>query len=148
VRITEEQRRQTEQRIRAAMERLLGGDLAAGGRSDLSTLAAEAGVSRNTLYTTYTHLKDEFETRRERLRYDGAVVDPRSERIDRLAEEVTDLRRRVQDRDTSIRDLTEFKTIAVSRLAAQHDEITRLRVQLASHGNVSPLRRRGEGGPQ
>jgi hypothetical protein len=143
VRITEEQRRQTEQRIRAAVERILGGNLPAGGRCDLSTLAAEAGVSRNTLYTTYAHLKEEFENRRERLRDAGSVVDPRSERIDRLTEDVTDLRRRVSHRDATIRDLTDFKTLAIARLAAQHEEITRLRVQLASHGNIAPLRRHG-----
>ena len=39
-------------------------------------LAAEAGITRTGLYTTYAHLKDEFEARRERLRDPGAVVDP------------------------------------------------------------------------
>jgi hypothetical protein len=142
VRITGEQRRQTEERIRAAMDRILGGDLPGGGRYDIRTLAFEAGISRNTLYTTYAHLKDEFEARRERLHVDAAV-DPRDERIARLAADVADLRQRVHDRDATIRDLTELTTLAVARLAAQHEELNRLRAQLASHGNVSTLRRPG-----
>ncbi|MET7716299.1 hypothetical protein [Streptomyces sp. NPDC005407] len=42
-------------------------------------------------------------------------------------------------RDETIADLTTFKELAVSRLAAQHDEILRLREQAAALGNVRRL---------
>jgi len=41
--------------------------------------------------------------------------------------------------DTTIAELTAFRTVAVSRLAAQHDKILRLRQQIASYGNVRVL---------
>jgi chromosome segregation ATPase len=139
VRITEERRRRTQERIRAAMDRLLNGDNPTDGGCDVKTLAAEAGVTRNSLYTTYAHLKDEFETRRERLHDAGAIVDSRQAQIVRLKGEVTRLRERAADRDARIATLTEQRTIAISRLVAQHDEILRLRHRLARHGNVYAL---------
>jgi hypothetical protein len=42
MRITAEQRKQNEARIRAAMDRLLRGDIPPGGRCDVKTLAAAA----------------------------------------------------------------------------------------------------------
>ncbi|MGH3860281.1 hypothetical protein, partial [Actinokineospora sp.] len=85
------------------------------------------------------HLKVEFEQRRDRLREAGVIADPREAQIVRLRDQVEALRTRLSDRDVEIKDLHDFKTTAVSRLAAQHDEITRLRAALASRGNVRPL---------
>jgi hypothetical protein len=85
---------------------------------DVKTLTAGAGVTRAALYTTYLHLKEEFESRRDRQREAGEIADPRIVQIERLKE---------------------FRTRAVSQLAAQHDEITRLRRAVASKDNVHSL---------
>jgi hypothetical protein len=61
--LTDQQRQQTEARIRAAADQLLRGDLPPGGRRDIKTLAATAGISRAALYRTYPHLKEDFERR-------------------------------------------------------------------------------------
>lgn len=139
MRITEQQRRQTEDRIRAASDRLLRGEIPPGGGCDVKTLATEAGVTRAALYSTYLHLKDEFEARRDRMRETGQVSDPRVAQIERLKAEVAELRTRVATRDDTIAELQAFRTVAVSRLAAQHDEITRLRHTLTSQSNVHSL---------
>ncbi|MCX4418439.1 hypothetical protein [Streptomyces mirabilis] len=47
--------------------------------------------------------------------------------MERLKAQNPDLKDRVTDRDATIEELTEFKEIALARLAAQHDEIMRLR---------------------
>ncbi|MEU0283471.1 hypothetical protein [Streptomyces sp. NPDC006195] len=62
--LSHQQREQIERRIRAAIDRLLAGQIPPGGACDIKTLAREAGVSRAALYRTWGHLKDEFEKRR------------------------------------------------------------------------------------
>lgn len=57
MKITPQQRQQNEDRIRAAMDRILHGDYAEGGKCDVKTLARESGVSRAAIYSTYAHLK-------------------------------------------------------------------------------------------
>ncbi|WP_238815770.1 hypothetical protein [Nocardia brasiliensis] len=61
MRISNQQCQQNEARIRASMDRLLRGDIPAGGSCDTSTLAKEAGVDRTAFYGTrpYTHLREE-----------------------------------------------------------------------------------------
>ncbi|MFD7123918.1 hypothetical protein ACFV9X_11965 [Streptomyces anulatus] len=49
-RLTEESKSRNEAAIRAAMYRILKGDLPPGGRADLKTLAALAGVTRTGFY--------------------------------------------------------------------------------------------------
>jgi chromosome segregation ATPase len=141
VRTSAEQRERTEARIRAAIDRLLRGDLPPGSKCDAKTLAAEAGISRAALYSTYAHLKDEFEQRRARLRATGTIPDPRQAQIENLKQQVTALRDRVAERDRIIAELTEFRATAVSQLATQHDEIQRLRANHAGHSNVRALSR-------
>jgi len=65
MRISTEQRQQNETRIRAAIDRLLAGDIPPGGKCDVKTLAREAAVDRAAFYGTrpYTRLREEFETR-------------------------------------------------------------------------------------
>lgn len=65
-----------------------------------------------------------------------AATHPRLARIDRLKTEITDLRRRLADRDREISQLNRFRDTALSRLAAQHDEVTALRIQLKAAGNA------------
>jgi hypothetical protein len=139
MRVTERQRHQIEARIRAAMDRLLRGDLPPGGHCDVKTFAAEAAVTRNSLYTTYRHLKDEFEARRQRQRDAGVIADPRQEQIARLKADNAALRERLADRDATIAELTAFRTAAVSQLTAQHEEIQRLRQQITDRGNIRVL---------
>lgn len=137
-RLTSEDKAHNEQAIHSAMDRMLGGNLPEGAKCDLKTLAEQAGVQRTGFYpkknrdgTTrtgpYQHLAEEFERRLKILIEAGTVVDPRAAQIERLKAENEALRARVADREATIAELTEFKTTAVSRLAAQHDEVLRLR---------------------
>jgi hypothetical protein len=147
--LTSEQRQRNESSIRAAMDRLLRGDLPAGGHCDLKTLAREAGVARTGFYprtthdrTTpgpYQHLADEFHRRLRDLHTSGIIPDPRDKQIARLTTETSELRRRVTDRDNTITELLAFKTRALSQLAAQYDEITQLR-QAATQHQTPPTR--------
>lgn len=73
MRITATQRGQNENRIRAAMDRLLRGEIPPDGGCDVKTLALEAGVDRTAFYGNrpYAHLRTEFEQRVQQLRRDG-----------------------------------------------------------------------------
>jgi hypothetical protein len=79
MRITTAQRAANESRIRAAMDRLLRGDIPAGGRCDVKTLATEASVDRTAFYGSrpYAHLRVEFEQRLQALEQAGERPDPR-----------------------------------------------------------------------
>ncbi|MGP4048990.1 hypothetical protein [Streptomyces sp. 2A115] len=57
----------------------------------------------------------------------GRCQNPRDAQIERLKAQNSALRDRVADRDKTIEELTAFKKLALSRLAAQHDEILHLR---------------------
>ncbi|MFE5893210.1 hypothetical protein ACFQ6E_30300 [Streptomyces sp. NPDC056462] len=155
-RISDADRARNEEAIRTAMDRLLRGELPPGGKCDLKTLAAEAGVTRTSFYpkknrdgTTrpgpYQHLGEEFERRLKAQLDAGKIPDPRTAQIDRLKAQVTDLKERVAKRDEALAELTAFKTLAVSRLTAQHEEIERLREQAAAVGNVRRLPAAGSG---
>ena len=52
---------------------------------------------------------------------------------------MTILEQRLDSRDRTIAELIAFKTQALSRLAAQHDEIVQLRVALAARANIRRL---------
>lgn len=138
-RLNDQTRGQKETAIRAAMDRMLRGEIPPGGKCDVKTLAAAGGVTRAALYSTYLHLKEEFERRRDHLRETGVIADPREAQIERLKEQVGILQQRVAGRDEELSALKVFRTEAVSRLAAQHDEIVRLRAALASAANVRDL---------
>lgn len=149
-RISEDTRTRNEKAIRAAMDRLLRGDLPPGGKCDLRTLANEAGVPRTAFYPKknrdgtarpgpYQHLAREFERRLAALRDAGAVPDPRVAQIERLKEVNATLKTRLEQRDAELETLKDFKQRALSRIAAQHLEIEHLRAQLASGAKVTPL---------
>ncbi|WP_199883396.1 hypothetical protein [Streptomyces sp. CB01580] len=84
-------------------------------------------------------LAEEFERRLRTLQEAGEFVDPRVAQIERLKTKVAELKERLAQRDETIAELATFKELAVSRLAAQHDEIVRLREQAAALGNVRRL---------
>jgi hypothetical protein len=150
-RISDADRTRNEEAIRAAMDRLLRGELPPGGRCDLKTLAVEAGVTRTGFYPKkdrngsvregpYQHLGDEFVRRLAALREAGEMLDPRDAQIERLKAQNLELKDRVSDRDETIEELTAFKKLALSRLAAQHDEIMHLRGQQPSPEPPPPAR--------
>ena len=129
MRITAAQRTENENRIQAAMDRLLRGEIPPGGNCDIKTLARESGVDRTAFYGTrpYAALREEFETRLAAIRQDGDTPDPREAQTSRLKTEITTLKERLTRQDATIAGLTSFKALALSRLAAQHDEINLLR---------------------
>ena len=125
MRITAAQRIHNENRIRAAMDRLLRGEIPPGGNCDVKTLAVEAGVDRTAFYGTrpYADLGAEFERRLRTLQKTGDQPDPRDAQITRLKTEITGLKNRVVASTSTINEVTEFRSRALARLAAQHDEI-------------------------
>ncbi|MFD6228817.1 hypothetical protein ACFWFZ_18310 [Streptomyces sp. NPDC060232] len=157
-RISEQTKQHNEGAIRAAMDRLLRGELPRGGRCDLKTLAAEAGVTRTGFYPKkdragnerpgpYQHLAEEFERRVRAAQEAGEIIDPRDAQIERLKAENAGLRERLAANRDTIAQLTVFRTVAVSQLAAQYEEIKRLRNALDGAGNVRTLPRGGRIGP-
>jgi len=126
-------------RLRDAIERLLSGDIPEGLKVDLKSVCALSGVPRATLYRNYPHIRAEFETRISRVRDRGEEPDPRLAQIDRLKAENTGLRERIATLKTQKTDLESFKVAALSRLTAQHDEITRLR-EAQEKGQIGSLR--------
>ncbi|MER8073061.1 hypothetical protein ABTZ59_32830 [Streptomyces sp. NPDC094034] len=89
-----------------------------------------AGVPRATLYRAYPHLKAEFDRQRQAAHEAGPQAEPRLAQIERLKAEVATLRERLSSKNVELDALKEFQATALSRLAAQHDEITTLRRQL------------------
>jgi hypothetical protein len=138
-RLDQQTRAQKEATIRAAMDRILRGELPSGGKCDVKTLATASGITRAALYSTYLHLKEEFERRRDQVREAGVIADPREGQIERLKEQISHLKTRVVTQEELNAELTAFRIQAVSRLVAQHEEITRLRAALASGGALRSL---------
>jgi hypothetical protein len=141
MRITAAQRIHNENRIRAAMDRLLRGEIPPGGNCDIKTLALEAGVDRTAFYGTrpYAHLRTEFEHRLQQLQHAGQTPDPKAAQIERLKADVDKLNNRLAQANSTIEQLSDFRTQALARLAAQHDEILRLRAAAAQNPNVTRL---------
>jgi hypothetical protein len=129
MRITAAQRIHNENRIRAAIDRLLRGEIPPGGNCDIKTLALSAGVDRTAFYGTrpYAHLRAEFEHRLQQLQQAGETPDPKTAQIERLKTEVEKLKNNLAHTNSTIQELTDFRSQALARIAAQHDEILRLR---------------------
>ena len=140
--VPDNNRQQAQQRIRAAAAALLAGDIPAGGRCDISTLARQAGISRATLYRSYPHLKEQFEHDMAAAIAAGGHPDPRDAQITKLKAGNAALKARCAGQDQAITALHDLRTLALSRLTAQHDEIQRLRTAAAAAaaGNVRALR--------
>ena len=141
MRLTRQQLLDNEAKIRAAMSRLLNGDIPPGGKCDIKTLAREAGVDRTAFYGSrpYAHLRDEFEQKLQDILQSGERPDPRDAQVERLKNEVTRLKERLAQTDATITGLTELPDQALARLAAQHDEITRLRHDLQRAASIRRL---------
>lgn len=84
-RLSQEQRHHNEAAIRAAMDRLLRGEIPPGGGCDIRTLAV-AGVTRTGFYAKgdrpgpHQHLTEEFERRLAALQQAGQIPDPHADR--------------------------------------------------------------------
>jgi hypothetical protein len=145
MRLSRQQLAGNEAKIRAAMTRLLNGDIPPAGKCDVKTLASTAGVDRTAFYGSrpYAYLRAEFEQRLKELLDAGERPDPRDAQAARLKDEIARLKGRLSESDTTISELTGFRSRALARLAAQHNEITRLRreVRLAAgvHRLPAPL---------
>lgn len=129
------------------LDRLLHGQIPSGGKCDIKTLAREANVDRTAFYSTrpYAHLREEFEQRLQARHDAGEHPDLREAQIARLKNEIDLLRQRLSRRDQTIADLIELKAEALSRLAAQHDQITRLRRDTDGSAHVRRLPTRTTG---
>ena len=123
------------------MDRLLRGGVPPGCKCDIKTLAREAAVDRTAFYGSrpYAHLREEFEARLAAIRETGDLPDPREAQIHRLKDENAALRQRLTDRGETIAELTELRRQALSELAAQHEEITRLRRHASQSTTVRRL---------
>ena len=141
MRLSRQQLADNEAKIRAAMTRLLNGDIPPGGRCDIKTLAGEAGVDRTAFYGSrpYAHLRAEFEQRLKQLRNAGEQPDPRDAQVARLKDEIARLKERLAQSGTTISELAGFRDQALARLAAQHDEITRLRQEIRLAAGIRRL---------
>ncbi|MEU3173022.1 MULTISPECIES: hypothetical protein [unclassified Streptomyces] len=128
----------------------MSGNPPPGSKTDFKTLGAVAGVTRTGFYPkknrdgtprpgAYQHLAEEFERRVRELQQAGKIVDPREAQIERLKAEREELKKRAADRDALLEKLAGFKQLAISRLAAQHEEIERLRRQITDGANVRAL---------
>ncbi|RPK32257.1 hypothetical protein EES39_39155 [Streptomyces sp. ADI92-24] len=136
--LSPEQRDQIERRVRAAIDRLLGGQIPAGGACDVKTLAREAGISRAALYRTWGHLKDEFEKRRAAAWAAGQQPDPREARIARLRNLNQRLTSKLTRTHNEFSQLKERHQLALSVLAAKDDELQRLRRELSTFSRTFP----------
>ena len=139
MRITAAQRVENENRIRAAMDRLLRGEIPPGGNCDIKTLALAAGVDRTAFYgdRPYAHLRTEFEDRLRHLQHTGQTPDPKAAQVERLKAEIDKLRSRLAQSNSTIEELTGFRTQALARIAAQREEIQRLRATSDAGTNVT-----------
>jgi hypothetical protein len=141
MRITAAQRHTNETRIRTAMDRLLAGHLPADGNCDITTLARLTDIDRAAFYGSrpYARLREEFEQRLSDLRAAGQTPDPHHAQVAALKDTITKLTDRLARQDRTIAELDEFKTLSLSRLSAQHEEITRLRAAVTANAKLRVL---------
>ncbi|MGW7004618.1 hypothetical protein ACWGCW_17790 [Streptomyces sp. NPDC054933] len=141
MRISAAQRTENENLIRAAMDRLLRGEIPPGGKCDIKALANEAAVDRTAFYGArpHAHLRVEFERRLQALQQAGEIPDPREAQITRLKTENAKLKERPAQSEQTIDELTDFRTQALAQLAAQHEEIIRLREAAVAADRVTRL---------
>ena len=123
------------------MVRLLRGEVPPGGNCDIKTLSREAGVDRTTFYgrRPYAYLRAEFEHRLQQLQQSGQTPDPKAAQIDRMKTDIGKLKDRLAQADQKIAELAGFRSQALARLAAQHEEIVRLRETASRSSRVTRL---------
>lgn len=137
----DDRRSGTEAALRAAMARLLTGQpIHTDGTLDASTLAAEAGVSRQDLYRTYRPVLNEFREHLTRLAASDAPADRRAAEVERLKAklaEATERSARYRRERYAARQKRDANASQLAYLAQQNSQ---LRQQLEAAAGVSPLR--------
>ena len=128
------------------MARLLTGQpIHTDGTLDVTTLAAEAGVSRQDLYRTYRPVLDEFREHLTRLAASGAPADRRAAEVERLKAKLSEATRR-SDRYRQERNAARYERDAnASQLAYFAQQNGQLRQHFEAATGVSPLRPGGVG---
>jgi predicted nucleic acid-binding Zn-ribbon protein len=76
------------------------------------------------------------------LQHAGQTPDPKAAQIERLKADIDKLNARLAQANSTIEQLSDFRTQALARLAAQHDEITRLRASATVASRVTRLPQR------
>ncbi|MER6526202.1 hypothetical protein [Streptomyces sp. NPDC001508] len=94
---------------------------------------------RSTAPAPYAYLRTEFEQRLQALQQAGDIPDPREAHITRFKEENAKLRERLTQSEQTITELVDFRAQTLARLAAQHEEIVRLRKAAAGASRISRL---------
>ncbi|MBG0741171.1 hypothetical protein IV500_17520 [Paeniglutamicibacter antarcticus] len=130
-------RSQVENRIRAAIQTLLADEIPPGMNRDITSLCALAGVPRATVYRTYPHLKAIFEEQRSHQQDTATNTD--AETHQKIPFEKDRLQLKLTAMTTKVHELEHFKSTALSRLAAQHEEILRLRSHHTTDDNVQSI---------
>lgn len=107
------------------MDWLVCGEIPDRRNCDIKTRALQAGVDRTPFYSSRpcVRLRAEFEDRLPQLQNCGQTPDPKAPQIQRLNTEIDKLRHRLAQANTTIGKLADFRTRALARLAAQHEEI-------------------------
>lgn len=131
-------RSQIEDRIRAAIQKLLADEIPIGMNRDITSLCALAGVPRATMYRTYPHLKAIFEEQRSHQQDTATNTDAGTHQ--KIPSEKDRLQLKLTAMTTKVHELEHFKSTALSRLAAQHEEILRLRSHHTTDDNVQSIR--------
>ncbi|WP_395296775.1 hypothetical protein ACF9IK_27485 [Kitasatospora hibisci] len=129
-----------EKALREAMDRLLAGDVPDGLKCDVKSLALLSGVPRPTLYRTYPHVKEEFEQRLARTRETTGEPDPREARIERLKAEQIRLKTQNSSLRQQVAEHAEFKTAALSQIAALYDALQQHRADASTVPLLRPVR--------
>jgi len=137
-----ERRQHKEREIRAAMERLLTGRaIHTAGACNATTLAAEAGVSRQDLYRSYRSLLGEFRSHLRRIEESGAPADKRGAQLGRLDEKLSQSAARAARYRLERDDARSERDANASGVAFLEEQNRLLRRQLDVVQSLSSLRR-------
>jgi hypothetical protein len=128
-------------KVRAAMDRLLTGQaIHTDGTLDITTLATEAGVSRQDLYRTCRPLLDEFRTHLRRLEEAGPRQNRHAERAEQLARKLQDATDRAaryrSERDAARRE----RDVNASQVVYLTEQNRLLREHIEAQANTTPIR--------
>lgn len=130
-----------EVQIRAAMERLLVDQaIHTDGRLDVTTLAAEAGISRQDLYRTYRHLLDEFRGHIKRLEDAPGRPDRQGEQIRHLKDQLDEVLGRAARYRGERNEARHQRDINASQVVYLDEQNRLLRQQLETALQVKPIR--------
>lgn len=139
----DQNRARKEREIRAAVERLLTGRaIHTDGTCDATTLATEAGVSRQDLYRSYRPLLEEFRDQLHRLAASGTPTDRRAAELGRLAEQLTQTTSRAARYRAERDSFRTERDANASRVAYLEEQNRLLRQRVERVSSVLPLPRR------